>query len=160
MVRELADSAVSDALTGLPNRRGWDSRVEQLLAVARRGGRPLTVAIIDLDRFKACNDDRGHLAGDRLLRELAVRVRPLLRDVDLVARWGGEEFVIAIPDSPREDVAAILERVRGAMPDGQTCSVGFAVWDRTEPLQHLLGRADEALYAAKQGGRNAVRGAD
>ncbi len=160
MVRELADSAVTDALTGLPNRRGWDSRLEQLLAGARRGRRPLTVAIVDLDRFKAYNDERGHLAGDQLLRDFAGRVRPLLRDVDVVARWGGEEFVIAIPDSPREDVSAILERVRAAIPDGQTCSVGFAMWDGAEPLQHLLGRADEALYAAKQGGRNAVRGAD
>ncbi|SDQ63550.1 sensor domain-containing diguanylate cyclase [Quadrisphaera sp. DSM 44207] len=158
MVRELERSAVTDSLTGLGNRRGWDSRVEHLLSGARRTGHPLTVALLDLDRFKAYNDTHGHLAGDELLRALAEGVRGALRGVDVVARWGGDEFAIALPECGEADAARMLERVRDAVPMGQRCSIGYATWDGAEPLQRLLARADAALYTAKEAGRDTVVG--
>lgn len=156
LLRELASSALTDSLTGLANRRGWDLELERLVAMARRSRNPLTVAIVDLDRFKAYNDSRGHLAGDRLLRRFADRARATLRDVDLVARWGGEELTIALPNCSTADAAVLLPRLLAAVPDGQTCSIGCATWDGDETVEQLLTRADAALYAAKGTGRNRV----
>ena len=159
VVAELEASAVTDPLTGLPNRRGWDEHLGRLAAVCTRDGRPLTVAVLDVDWFKAYNDSEGHLAGDRLLAEIAQRVRRELREVDVVARWGGEEFAIVLPGCPPEAASAILDRVRLAVRTTRSCSIGFAVRRGAEPLDRLLCRADAALYAAKQAGRDRVLGA-
>ena len=152
----LALLARTDPLTGLPNRRAHDEFVTTELLRARRGGTQLALALLDLDRFKQYNDTRGHRAGDDLLVEAAAAWRRQLRATDQLARWGGEEFVIVLPDCSDDDLAIVLERVRAATPGGQTCSVGTAVWDRSEDADTLLSRADQALYRAKEHGRDRV----
>jgi diguanylate cyclase (GGDEF)-like protein/PAS domain S-box-containing protein len=156
LLARLQQIADTDQLTGLPNRRAWDSRLPDVMATALRHGRPLTVAVADLDRFKEYNDRNGHLEGDRLLRSAAQGFGRALRQGDLVCRWGGEEFAIALQDCGPGDAARVLERVRQAVPDGQTCSIGYASWDGLESPADLLARADAALYDAKHAGRDRV----
>jgi diguanylate cyclase (GGDEF)-like protein/PAS domain S-box-containing protein len=146
--------AHSDALTGLPNRRALDELLVTGMMRARRSGSPLCLAILDLDRFKVYNDSHGHLAGDRALRDCAAAWDAELRGGDIVARFGGEEFVVVLPDCPLDDAAETLERLRAATPQSQTCSAGLALWDFAETAEELLGRADTALYAAKDAGRD------
>jgi diguanylate cyclase (GGDEF)-like protein len=154
-LERLAAQATTDGLTDLPNRRAWDERLAHDLAAARRQQHPLTLALLDMDRFKHYNDRRGHGAGDGLLREFAANARARLREGDTLARWGGEEFAILLPHCPSHGFAeSILERIRAAVPDGQSCSVGFASWDGSETAAHLIGRADRALYRAKACGRD------
>jgi diguanylate cyclase (GGDEF)-like protein len=152
--QQLRDVARTDALTGLPNRRAWEEELPLELSRARRAGRPLCVAILDLDHFKAFNDNCGHQAGDRLLKETASAWRVQLRDVDFLARYGGEEFGLLLPNCSVEDACEVVERVRAAITEGQTCSAGVASWDGSEPPEALLRRADEALYQAKDRGRD------
>jgi diguanylate cyclase (GGDEF)-like protein len=150
------DAAMTDALTGLPNRRAWDRALRDQLDWAERQGRPLTLALIDLDRFKLFNDTRGHQAGDALLAEAADAWRGAVRTQDVLARYGGEEFALAMPGCELEDAAEIVERLRRRVPQDQTCSIGLARWEPTEGARDLVARADEALYAAKAGGRDRV----
>ena len=110
----------------------------------------MCVAMLDLDRFKDFNDDRGHQAGDRLLKQSAAAWSTQLRTTDMLARYGGEEFALVLPGCTLSDV----ERLRAAMPDDQTVSAGIAQWDGEETPELLVGRADRALYAAKKGGRD------
>lgn len=146
--------ARTDELTGLPNRRAWEEALTRELARAERNGTPLCVGFVDLDCFKKFNDERGHQAGDRLLKEIAAAWREELRTTDVVARYGGEEFAVALPGCDLEDARILVERMRSVVPDGETCSAGIALWDRIEPGEKLLGRADKALYAAKATGRD------
>jgi diguanylate cyclase (GGDEF)-like protein/PAS domain S-box-containing protein len=146
----------TDALTGLPNRRAWEQEVEQAMARAHRNGRPLALAMADLDHFKRFNDAHGHQAGDALLAEVAVRWRGTLRVTDFIARYGGEEFALLLPDCPPEQALRLLDRLRTATPQEQTCSVGIAHWDGSEEADDLLARADAALYEAKRVGRDRV----
>jgi diguanylate cyclase (GGDEF)-like protein len=154
LLAELERLAATDPLTDLPNRRGWQRELGHLMQTARRTGKPLTVAMADLDHFKSYNDTHGHLAGDRFLHDFAVAARNSLRAVDTVARWGGEEFAIALPDCPHTEAVHVLDRVRGSVPEAQTCSIGYATWDTVETAEQLIRRADEALYLAKDNGRN------
>ncbi|CAN5490524.1 hypothetical protein BH10ACT8_BH10ACT8_22810 [soil metagenome] len=156
LMRELERLATTDELTGLPNRRGWDLRLDQLMAVARRTGSALTVALADLDNFKSYNDRFGHHAGDSLLRGFSSGARTAIREVDHVARWGGEEFAVALPDCDADEAVAVLNRIRLTVPGEQTCSVGYATWDGMESPLELIERADQALYLAKAAGRNMV----
>jgi diguanylate cyclase (GGDEF)-like protein len=151
LLRELA---LVDELTGLPNRRAWSSELPLALERARRKQAPLSLAMIDLDHFKRFNDTHGHPAGDDLLRTAAAAWRGRMRLIDLLARYGGEEFIITLPDADVAQAEAIVGRLRGATPLGQTFSAGIAVWDGSESIEALLERADRALYAAKQAGRN------
>ena len=155
----LAKQASTDSLTGLANRRAWDDRLPQLLAQTRRTAVPLTVALIDLDNFKSFNDQHGHLRGDALLSTTGRRLQAQLRDVDLLARWGGEEFAVALPGCDSDAALPILERLRPVVTHGQTCSIGHATWDGTETPEQLLARADAALYEAKATGRDRTIGA-
>ena len=155
LLRLLEEQALTDDLTGLPNRRACDREIEREIARARRGGL-VTVAIIDLDWFKRFNDTHGHLEGDRLLRGAANAWRAQLRGGDTLARIGGEEFIVLLPDSPEPAARHILERLQAAMPSGETCSIGFADWDGQETIEQLLARADAALYVAKSEGRNRI----
>jgi diguanylate cyclase (GGDEF)-like protein len=159
LLSRLEQMAYTDTLTGLSNRRAWQAGFAELLAGARASGGPLTVAIADLDHFKRYNDTHGHLAGDDLLIVAAAAFRAQLRDGDLIARWGGEEFVVALPGCAEAEAAEILDRLRSATPGAETCSIGYAVWDGAESCERLLERADNALYAAKAAGRDLVRGA-
>jgi diguanylate cyclase (GGDEF)-like protein/PAS domain S-box-containing protein len=154
LLTEVAALARSDALTGLPNRRALDEQLPREMARARRAESGLCLAIIDLDRFKAFNDKNGHLAGDAMLRECAVAWDSQLRGADTIVRFGGEEFLVVIPDAGIEEAAELVERLRAATPEGQTCSAGLAGWDFSESADELVDRADSALYRAKAAGRD------
>jgi diguanylate cyclase (GGDEF)-like protein len=153
LYREVNRLARTDSLTGVANRRAWDEELPRELARAARSGRPLCLALLDLDHFKAYNDQHGHQAGDRLLKAAAAAWEAKLRKTDLLARYGGEEFSLLLPDCHLESGMEIADRLRTAQPDG-TCSIGVAAWDGRESADELITRADRALYAAKAGGRN------
>ena len=152
--RDLELSATTDPLTGALNRRAWDSRLSECARAARVTGAPLTVAIVDLDHFKVFNDTYGHAEGDVLLRDFAASARACLRKNDLFARWGGEEFSIALPDVDPVTARRILDRIRVGVSRNQTCSIGYTTWDPGEPVNASIARADAALYEAKRNGRN------
>jgi len=152
-LEELADT---DDLTGLPNRRGWNRELEIALSTAQRRRSALCIALIDVDRFKVVNDAHGHLAGDRLLKEAAASWRSTLRPADILARPGGDEFTLILPDCDTERATTVLERLRQATPREHTCSIGVAQWDGGEASQELITRADDALYDAKEAGRDRV----
>jgi diguanylate cyclase (GGDEF)-like protein len=162
---DLEDLAYRDELTELPNRRGAARQVDVLVSRARRHGHQLALLLIDADRFKAVNDDHGHAVGDAVLRELAARLRERVRREDVVGRWGGEEFVVALPETTPDGAAAVAESLRLAIAstpivaDGAaldvTVSIGVAAWTGQE-LDELVERADRALYAAKAAGRDRV----
>jgi diguanylate cyclase (GGDEF)-like protein/PAS domain S-box-containing protein len=154
LLDEVENMARSDALTGLPNRRALDDLLPRDMARARRGDSALCLAIIDIDHFKVYNDTNGHLAGDAVLRECAIAWDSQLRGEDMIVRFGGEEFLVVLPDCSLDQAAAIVERLRAATPNGQTCSAGLTLWDRVESVDDLLGRADAALYEAKEAGRD------
>jgi diguanylate cyclase (GGDEF)-like protein len=146
--------AMTDALTELPNRRAWNDRLPRELAWSSRDQRPLCLAMIDLDHFKAYNDAHGHAAGDRLLVQAGRAWSDVIRQEDVLARYGGEEFALLLPGCELEEALNIAERIRDAVPAGQTCSVGLAMWDGAEGRDSLTERADGALYAAKHAGRD------
>ena len=148
--------ARTDELTGLPNRRAWEEEICRECARAARMGFHLSVAVIDIDRFKIFNDEHGHPGGDQLLREAAIQWRSALRASDFIARIGGEEFAILLPGCPPVDSSTVVERLRDATPRGQTCSAGVAEWDGIESPDSLVSRADTALYEAKRGGRDRI----
>jgi diguanylate cyclase (GGDEF)-like protein len=152
VVDDLYDAAQTDALTGLPNRRAWDSHLKRSLA----GDRRIAIAMLDFDHFKAFNDSYGHPAGDRLLKEAAAAWRDQLRDGDLLARVGGEEFALILVDCDIETATDVIERLRASMPQGRTCSAGLAVRVEGEGVESIITRADRALYQAKADGRNRV----
>jgi len=151
---QLQETARTDDLTGLPNRRAWDEELPRELARAARDARPVCVAMLDLDRFKRFNDDRGHQAGDRLLKQAAAAWSSQLRSSDMLARYGGEEFSLLLPGCTLDSARTIVQRLRAAMPDGETVSAGIASWDEVEDADALIGRADRALYEAKRAGRD------
>jgi diguanylate cyclase (GGDEF)-like protein len=153
---QLAALANTDALTGIANRRTWDLAVPLALAAAARSGAPVSVVILDLDRFKAFNDRHGHQAGDRLLKEATAAWKSVLRTEDLLVRYGGEEFCVLMSGSPTDVAHEVVERLMGATPRGQTFSAGLAQWDGRETPDDLLARADAALYEAKHSGRDRV----
>jgi len=154
LLGQVQDLARHDSLTGLPNRRALEEQLPQAMARARRNLSPLSVAILDIDHFKDYNDSHGHLAGDEVLRACARAWDSALRGEDTIVRFGGEEFLVLLPDTSAEQAAEIVERLRLKTPMGQTCSAGLAVWDSVESIDDLLGRADKALYLAKASGRN------
>ncbi|OLB66087.1 MAG: hypothetical protein AUI10_03865 [Actinobacteria bacterium 13_2_20CM_2_72_6] len=151
---QLRNLARIDELTGLPNRRAWFAELPLALERSRRDVRPLSVAILDLDHFKKFNDTYGHPAGDKLLRGAADGWVPKLRAVDLLGRYGGEEFIVLLPASSGPEAATVIDRLRDATPSGQTFSCGVATWDGQESGEEMIARADRALYEAKAGGRN------
>jgi diguanylate cyclase (GGDEF)-like protein len=141
--------AVTDALTGCANRRAWDERLPIAMAVARRSGRALSIALIDLDGFKALNDSEGHEAGDRVLRACTVVWQRELRIGDVLARVGGDEFATLLPECGEDDAAGVAQRLRETTPHLGGASVGIAEWDREESPDAFVRRADAALYADK-----------
>ena len=156
LLARLALAADRDTLTGLANRRRWDESAEAEVARASRTGLPLTFALIDLDHFKRYNDTLGHLAGDALLRDFATAAVACLRDVDTLARWGGEEFALALPGCSAEEAVAVADRIRSVVPGGQTCTIGIAPWSGGTSAADVLAAADSALYRGKENGRDAT----
>jgi diguanylate cyclase (GGDEF)-like protein len=162
---DLEDLAYRDELTELPNRRGALRQIDVLISRARRHGHQLALLLIDADRFKAVNDDHGHAVGDVVLRELAARLRERVRREDIVGRWGGEEFVVALPETTPDGAAAVAEALRAGIAGapieaddlalGVTISIGVAAWTGQD-LDTLVDAADRALYAAKAAGRDRV----
>lgn len=167
-VAESIELAVTDGLTGLHNRRYLDTHLQTLVERARNRGRELSLLITDIDKFKTINDTHGHDAGDDVLREFAQRLRQNVRGMDLACRFGGEEFVIVMPDTSAQMAAEVAERVRESVEEiafsasdiklDVTTSVGVATLNRNsdEDMKMLLKKADTALYEAKNGGRNKV----
>jgi len=159
---ELRNLAVTDTLTGVWNRRQGTELLAADLS-ARRPGQALSLLMLDIDHFKAINDTFGHQAGDHVLIEIASRLRRSLRGNDMVARWGGEEFIVllrdcALPDARRiaEDIRAAIAEVPFGVLGSITVSVGAAEIRANEDPTSWLGRADQALYRAKRAGRNEV----
>jgi diguanylate cyclase (GGDEF)-like protein len=149
-IDELARLARTDPLTGLANRRGWDEQLGRELAQAQRSGRPVAVALLDLDDFKGFNDAHGHQAGDRLLVAAAAAWQGQLRDGDLLCRWGGDEFAALLPDCSDGAAQEIIARVTPTTPSVQSCAAGIAAWDGAETSDELMWRADAELLAQKR----------
>jgi diguanylate cyclase (GGDEF)-like protein len=156
LVHRVSELARTDPLTGLANRRTWDEALWLEQERARRTGVPLCVALLDLDRFKAYNDRMGHQAGDLLLKEAGAAWQAQLREVDTLARWGGEEFALLLPACPLEQAERVLGRLKSSTPGAVTFSAGIVRWDEHESALHLMQRADAGLHSAKHSGRNRV----
>lgn len=164
----LVEMATTDELTGTLNRRAFMQQAAKQFSLARRHGRETAILMIDADRFKAVNDTYGHDAGDAVLKALAKSIQSALREMDSLGRLGGEEFAALLPETDGNDAAIVAERVRAAVADtvvlhgGRdltlTVSIGVACGygEGGELLESVLKRADNALYAAKRGGRNRV----
>jgi diguanylate cyclase (GGDEF)-like protein len=150
-VQRLADT---DPLTGLFNRRTWNTVLDRAVSPATAG--PIHVLMIDLDHFKRFNDLRGHPEGDTLLVECATLWNSVLREHDLLARLGGEEFGVLLTGATLDEAVAVADRIRSVVPREQTASVGIAAWSPDETPSQLVQRADAALYAAKAAGRDRV----
>ena len=156
-------------LTGLYNRRYMENQTVLLVEHAANRGKMLSILALDVDHFKTVNDNHGHDVGDRVLQELANRLRHCVRNVDLICRMGGEEFVVVLPDAGMDIALKVAERIRrivsakpfdaGARsgPLGVTVSLGVALIEvAADTMDDILKRADEALYRAKREGRNRV----
>ncbi len=150
MVTELQGASRRDHLTGLPNRRAWDERLDEEIERCRRAGTLVTVALLDLDGFKAINDSRGHSGGDLVLRQFAESWKRVLRSgSDFVARLGGDEFGLLAPDLPSAGVRSLADRHASAEPFGIRYSLGTATWDGIETAGQLVHRADISMYRTK-----------
>jgi two-component system cell cycle response regulator len=161
--------AITDSLTGLHNRRYMESHLGTLVDEAAARGKPLSLLIMDIDYFKSINDSFGHDAGDDVLREFATRVRKSIRGIDLACRYGGEEFVVVMPETDMAVAAVVAERIRrriacesfpiqkGSGAIDVTISIGIAgLAAAADSAETILKRADQALYRAKRDGRNRV----
>lgn len=163
LLAERERQALTDALTGIPNRRAAELELVKAAARAERSSTPLSVALFDVDHFKQVNDEYGHAAGDEVLRRIAGTLDAAKRLTDTVARWGGEEFVAILP-VPLDGAVTFCERVRRDVASlvcpgvgHVSISAGVALLGEKEPLESVLKRADELLYAAKIAGRDQVK---
>jgi diguanylate cyclase (GGDEF)-like protein len=162
----LAHMASTDALTGLPNRSSGESTFRERLIQASTDRSPTSLLVIDIDRFKRVNDEHGHLVGDRVIEAMAKLIQANTRESDVVSRWGGEEFVVLLPNTTIENAEKRAEMLRSAVESHtiavgdttfrETISVGVAQWNNNESDQSLFARADRALIQAKHRGRNRV----
>ncbi len=168
--RKLRQSATTDGLTGLANRGHFLDLAKQRIAQAGRRGESVSVVLADIDHFKQINDRFGHEAGDQVLRHAAKMFGSMCRDRDIVARWGGEEFLFLLPGTDSEDARQLAERIRVACEAAKiewlqagiqfTLSAGVSTLAPSEDMNTAIGRADKALYQSKFAGRNLVRVAD
>ncbi len=162
--QRIAALATTDALTELPNRRGFNLLASQALQEAKRANSPLHALLIDIDHFKDLNDTYGHLAGDEVLRSFAGHLRASMRQSDIICRWGGEEFIILFKDTDNATAQLLAEKIRAQTELNRypfagvnlhaTISLGLTELRQDDSLDNLIGRADRALYRAKESGRN------
>jgi diguanylate cyclase (GGDEF)-like protein len=159
----LEQLAATDPLTGLANRRGCEKGIAREISRAQRERRPLSCILLDIDRFKQVNDTMGHQAGDQVLRELSSMLRRSVRAYDIVARWGGEEFLLVLPGTDRNTARMLAERIRAGVQQlpvanfgSVTISAGAAEFDSDYDFESTLRAADRRLYEAKAAGRNTV----
>ena len=163
------EMAITDQLTGLHNRRYMTSHLDNLMMQTAKSSKPLAFVIMDIDHFKAVNDTNGHDIGDEVLREFAKRLGANIRGLDLACRYGGEEFVVVMPETDASFAYAVAERLRKSIETTPieisrapgkisiTISIGIAAWEgESDTAEALLHRADQALYSAKRSGRNRV----
>jgi diguanylate cyclase (GGDEF)-like protein len=160
----IQEIATRDELTGLPNRRSMMGLLQEHALLRARGGLPFYVAMVDLDHFKDVNDTWGHAVGDEALRAFATQARTILRNTDVIGRWGGEEFLLLLPESPPGEPTVGVERLRARLANQVPCpsapelrirfSAGFTRYVESEPIGQAIERADRALYVAKAEGRN------
>src|SRR6476659_3942003 len=167
-VQQSMEMAVTDGRTGLYKRRYMETHLATLVEQAAGRGKPLTLLVLDIDYFKAINDTYGHDAGDDVLREFATRIKKSIRGIDLACRYGGEEFVIVMPETDMAVAALVAERIRrriasepfaidqGAKAIDVTLSIGLSALNTSDTAATILKRADQALYRAKRDGRNRV----
>ncbi|WP_226686109.1 GGDEF domain-containing protein [Stutzerimonas stutzeri] len=168
-LEEQRQKALQDPLTGLPNRAAWNERLELEFARWQRYGGDLLLAVLDVDHFKRVNDGYGHLAGDRVLKIIGSELHKRLRKTDFIARFGGEEFVVLLPNTPYEAGLQLMESLRdsiGSCPfhfKGErvaiTLSAGLTAFSEGDSTERVFERADSALYRAKDSGRNRVEAA-
>lgn len=160
-INELRHPAHHDPLTGLYNRAAFQNHLDEELHRSERYHRPFSLIMFDIDRFKTINDSYGHDVGDQVLQQIAALVRDELRDTDSVARWGGEDFMILLPETDLDNAAVLAERLRRRIAHTDfdaagrvTISLGIADSHGSEARKNMLIRVDSALYRAKEGGRN------
>ncbi len=162
---ELFKSARQDVLTGLANRRVFDEQIKIKIDSARRSGRPLTIASMDLDRFKQINDNLGHQRGDQVLQQVAQMMAEAIRSTDLLVRMGGDEFLLVMDDTDQQSARILAERICLAIDelnvwaDSESklgISIGLAQWQKNEELDAWMERVDDILYHAKATGRSRV----
>jgi diguanylate cyclase (GGDEF)-like protein len=166
LYRQALNSALRDPLTNLGNRSAMDSALQREVELARRHGTPLSLIVIDIDHFKAINDQYGHAVGDLALRTVARCAEGCIRSSDMLFRYGGEEFVILLANTSGHGAKRLAERVRQAIETMEcvanqtrlsiTASLGLATLGEGEDMDALFERADHALYRCKQGSRNCV----
>lgn len=171
--RRLEETAATDPLTGALNRHAFDLVFEVTLRDAQRNDQRLSTILIDIDFFKEINDTHGHLAGDQVLHRITGIIRGQLREADVMARWGGEEFLVLLKDCPLENAVSVAEKLReavaghdfgllGGAPQARTLTISLGVAGHAagDTADSLFGRADRALYLAKRNGRNRVEAAE
>jgi diguanylate cyclase (GGDEF)-like protein len=162
--RRIEELSRRDALTGLTNRRWLDEVLRLEVERSRRYVAPLSLVMVDLDLFKEVNDSFGHVVGDQVLKSVAEALEGAVRMTDVVGRYGGEEFLVLLPNTELEQARLLAERMRAGLhlmpvtfrPEAVTASFGVAQWSAEDNVASLVDRADEALYEAKQGGRDRV----
>jgi len=154
-----------DGLTGVYNRRHYQQELERILGLAHQSEHTLSIVVFDLDHFKRCNDEHGHLVGDEVLKDVARLLVEKVRQTDMVARYGGEEFVVLLADTKPEAAAQVAEKLRAQVKEtplargqvlGLTLSAGVAGTSGSDTAEQLFARADRALYQAKAEGRDRV----
>ena len=166
-LRDTEALSLTDELTGLPNRRAFVQRLDQELSRSQRTSQPLAMVLLDIDKFKAINDQHGHYVGDMILRCFAQSMIHELRQHDLLARYGGEEFVLLLPETSLDDARRAMEKLGrriqrepldagGTRIDLPTFSAGIACLRPGESAMALINRADQSLYLAKRLGRNRI----
>lgn len=168
-LEKIKEESITDALTGIPNRKAFDAALEHAIISAREHKSPLCILMIDIDFFKKFNDTYGHLVGDKVLRYVGVTLKRCLKGRDMAARFGGEEFTVILPQTALTGAGIIAEQIRNAISTGSiksksngqyydqvTVSIGVAQFRENELPHDLLQRADKVLYVAKEQGRNRV----
>jgi diguanylate cyclase (GGDEF)-like protein len=153
--QRILDLANNDALTGLSNRRSWEEKLSQMVSLYKREKKPVTLVFMDLDNFKKINDKLGHAAGDRLLVSVAEQLKEQCRDSDLLGRWGGDEFGIALPHADHDQATLFVQRLREKLHN-TGISAGVVTLREDESMEDFLSRADKEMYRDKGSRRESV----